>query len=278
MIPSAPRPPDTLNCRGESAFALKGRWQRNHRASNRCLQRGVGRLIDPDVREKLERADWERITLTLVRYALFKVRRLKWHTGDRESLPEGKTAEDLACEAIEKVVSGDRRWDPTTCPDLLRYLKGVVDSLVSHLVVSEEHRRVRRMPQTDEGQEVEELLTMADPTAETAEHLVSVQVDLETRVVERLAAERFVDALFDQIAGDEELEAMVDILLRGIVKPKEIAAETGMNVERVYKLREKLDRAVQRVEKRIRGDAGGQECPGMRESNHGSGKGTKDSF
>lgn len=117
--------------------------------------------------------------------------------------------------------------------------------------MSEEHRRVRRMPQTDEGQEVEELLTLADPTAETAEHLVSVQVDPETRVVERLAAERFVDALFDQIAGDEELEAMVDILLRGIVKPKEIAAETGMNVERVYKLREKLDRAVQRVEKRI---------------------------
>lgn len=203
-------------------------------------------MVDPDVCEKLERADWERITLDLVHYALFKVRRLKWRTGDRESLPEGKTAEDLAYEAIEKVLSGDRKWDPAACSDLLRYLKGVVDSLASHLVVSEEHRRVRRMPQTDEGQEVEELLRLSDPAADTAENLV----DPETQVVGRVAAEQFVDALFDEIAGDKELETMMDVLLRGIVKPKEIAAETGMNVERVYKLRERLDRAVQRVEKR----------------------------
>lgn len=208
-------------------------------------------MVDPDVQERLAGADWDRISLRLVDYALFKVRRLKWRTGDRESLPEGKTAEDLACEAIEKVLSGDRRWDPDACPDLVEYLKGVVDSLVSHLVISEEHRRVRRMPQTEEGQEVEELLKLANPGAATAKHLVTAQIDPETQTIGKMEAERFVGEIFEEIAEDKELELVMDALLRGNVKAREIAAETGIDVGRVYKLREKLDRLVRRVEKRL---------------------------
>jgi hypothetical protein len=208
-------------------------------------------LVDPDVQERLAGADWDRITLLLVDYATSKVRRLKWRTGDRESLPEGKTPEDLAYEAIEKVLSGDRKWDPAGCPDFVEYLKGVVDSLVSHLVISEEHLRVRRMPQTEEGQEVEELLTLAKPGAETAEHLVTIQIDPEAQTVGKMEAERFVGEIFEEIAGDKELDVVMDALLRGNVKPREIAADTGIDIERIYKLREKLDRAVNRVEKRL---------------------------
>lgn len=209
------------------------------------------RLVDRVVQEKLEEANWDEITLRLTAYALFKVRRLKWRTGDRESLPEGKTAEDLTYEAIEKVLSGERQWDPAACPDLLGYLRGVVDSLVSHLVISEEHRRVRRMPQTEEGQEVEELLTLAKPGAETAEHLVTIQIDPEAQTVGKMEAERFVGEIFEEIAGDKELEMVMDALLRGNVKPREIAVETGIDVERIYKLREKLDRSAKRIEGRL---------------------------
>jgi hypothetical protein len=252
VIPSALRPLDTQLPRAGSfyppVFLARGpsvkRW---------VLPEGeVRRLVEPDVQDRMAGEDWERITLLLVDYALFKVRRLKWRTGDQESLPEGKTAEDLAYEAIEKVLSGARKWDPATCPELVGYLKGVVDSLVSHLVISEEHRRVRRMPQTEEGQEVEELLTLAKPGAETAEHLVTIQIDPEAQTAGKMEAERFVGEIFEGIAGDKELEMVMDALLRGNVKPREIAAETGIDVERIYKLREKLDRTVRHVERRLR--------------------------
>lgn len=211
----------------------------------------VRRLVDADILERLEAANWEHMALALTDYALFKVRRLKWRTGDKESLPKGMTAEDLACEAIEKVWSGERQWNPTESPDLLAFLKSVVDSLVSHLVLSADHLYVQRMPETSDGREIEELLKVADPSSDTAQDIVTVQHDPECLVISRMTAERFVGALFEEIAGDGELEGMVTALMGGAVKPKEIAKEMGIEVERVYKLRERLDRAVMRVEKRL---------------------------
>ena len=211
----------------------------------------VRRLVDTDVLERLEAANWEYIALALTDYALFKVRRLKWRTGDKESLPKGMTVGDLAYNAIKEVWSGDRRWNPTESPDLLAYLKSVVDSLVNHLVNSADHLQVRRMPETSDGAELEELLKVADPGSDTARDIVTVQHDPETLAISKMTAERLVGALFEEIAGDGELEGMVTALMGGAVKPKEIAKEMGIEVERAYKLREKLNRALMRVEKRL---------------------------
>ena len=54
-------------------------------------------------------------------------------------LAGGKTPEDLAADAILKVLGGDRVWDPGRGP-LLPYLEGVVDSLISHLAASADNR------------------------------------------------------------------------------------------------------------------------------------------
>lgn len=207
-------------------------------------------LISADVREKLEAADWEKIALRLTAHALSKLRRLSWHSGDWQRLPGGAMAEDFAYEAISLAFSGDREWDTLKCPDLLAWLLGVVDSLVNHLVQSKEHRMSQPIPQTEEGQDVEELLKRADPASEIAVHLVPVQVDHGTHLAEQQAAERLIDAVLEEISDDKELEAMLDSLMDGCEKAREIAARTGMPVERVYKLREKLNRAVRRVEER----------------------------
>ena len=68
-----------------------------------------------------------------------------------ESLPAGKTPEDLVQESVEKVLSGERRWNPRKQPDLLAHLKSVVDSVVNHLAECKEHALVKRFPVTPEA-------------------------------------------------------------------------------------------------------------------------------
>ncbi|MEW6055675.1 MAG: hypothetical protein AB1540_03600 [Bdellovibrionota bacterium] len=100
-----------------------------------------------DTIQLFREADWNNITLRLVKYALFKVRRLEWKTGN--FLPKGLLPEDIALEAIRKTCEGIvaqasgkgiRNWNPEVEPELLEHLKGVVDSDVSALVRSAEHR------------------------------------------------------------------------------------------------------------------------------------------
>jgi hypothetical protein len=49
----------------------------------------------------------------------------------------------VAHAAIEKVLTGARVWDEAAQPDLAVFLESVIDSEISHLVGSWEHRHVR---------------------------------------------------------------------------------------------------------------------------------------
>src|SRR5262245_60893258 len=88
-----------------------------------------------DARRKLHDADWADIGVRLTAYAMWKARHYRWRTGQVWALAAGKTPEDIAREAIVKVLDGSRTWDPERGP-LLPYLEGIVDSLMSHLAAS----------------------------------------------------------------------------------------------------------------------------------------------
>lgn len=110
-----------------------------------------GEKLNERVLKLLSQVDWRQIALGVTDYAIIRVQRLRWKTASYKDLPQGMTPADLAYEAIKKVIGGERPWDPEQHPDLLRYLKAIVDSLVSHLVESEDHERLQRLPQTQEG-------------------------------------------------------------------------------------------------------------------------------
>jgi hypothetical protein len=95
--------------------------------------------IRHDIQRELRRIDWADVGIRLTAYATWKARNLHWRTGRADALAGGKTPEDIAAEAILKVLGGERAWDPTRGP-LLAYLEGVVDSLMSHLAASLDNR------------------------------------------------------------------------------------------------------------------------------------------
>ena len=188
--------------------------------------------------------DWENIALELTYHAVVKVKRLRWRTGSYESLPQGKTPEDLAYEAIEKVFSGDRRWNPDKNPDLLRYLKSVVDSLVSHLVESENHKRLQYFPETEDGVDLEEVLPLA------ATSLSRRPKTPEEELLAKEREERVLSEIFDAVDGDVELGALVEALMEGYTKPAEIAQAWNRDVKDVYPMVRKLKHRIEGRQRR----------------------------
>jgi RNA polymerase sigma factor (sigma-70 family) len=197
--------------------------------------------LDPETRRKLDQADWQRIVLDLASYAVSLVALRQWKTGDG-MLPKGHTPEDLAYEAIRLVFEGDRQWNPERDPDLLRYLKSVVKSLVSHLVRSKDHR-ARTSTRTEEQLEaVEQAVAEVPATSASPEQEFFGAAD-NARVA------MLVDLVHGCANGDDELELIVLELSEG-KKPREIADSLGMPIDRVYQCLQKLQRRIDAACKR----------------------------
>jgi hypothetical protein len=186
----------------------------------------------------LENADWKDIILKLTHYALQRARVYSWKSGKSDQLLGGKTPEDIAFEAIEKVLSGTRDWDPDKYPNLLTHLQWVVKSDMEHLASSMEHQATGRMPEPGEGEEGYE--TIPGPSSPTPEEelIAREKEDLE----ERLKGE-----LYAMVKGDEDLETLLLCFEEGIDKPEIIAAQTGWDVSKVYNLKRKLLRKASKL-------------------------------
>ena len=96
--------------------------------------------MDEQVLEQIRQADWTRISLRLTLHAAARVKRWRWRTGNHQDLADGLEPGDIACQAIARLLTGQRAWDPERHPDLFEYLKGVVNSLVSNLGMSKDNQ------------------------------------------------------------------------------------------------------------------------------------------
>jgi len=204
------------------------------------------------VLELLEAADWNDIILKLTHYAIWQARRYTWKSRDPSRLPEGKTPEDVAFDAIEKVWNGTRDWDPDKYPDLLVHLKWIVKSDIEHLFSSMEHRKTGRTPVLKGGEETEPsygemILGPSSPTPETASTPEEELIAQEDRRLE----EKLKDELYAAVKGDDDLELLLLCFEEGIEKSEAIASQTGWDVKKVYNLKRKLLRRAAKIGKTL---------------------------
>lgn len=171
-----------------------------------------------DRERELRAVDWADVGIRLTAYATWKARNRRWRTGRVDALAGGRTAEDLAAEAVLKVLSGERQWDPARGA-LLPYLQGVVDSLLSHLADSLDNRL--QEPWTDAHDRAADEAGDVDPT----ERLT------------RLRAALHRDA-------QAALLAILDALEAGCAaKPQALAVHLGTSVADVNNRLKRLRRA-----------------------------------
>lgn len=171
-----------------------------------------------DLVDAIETADLEDLLPKLAVYAERRMSRVGWFTSAaRES--HRMDPRELVDLAIERCLSGKRHWKKSSkCLDLESFFRGVIKSLVS--------------------------------TAKKADSRSPVELS-EEGDVDNVAGGPFtpqseIAAAIEACASDdEELMAFYVTLLDGNTKREEIATALGWNVERVSRVRIKLQRRLE---------------------------------
>ena len=200
------------------------------------------------VLELLETVDWNDIILKLTYYASMRFKRYAW----RSNLPKGNSPADIALQAIEKVWNGTRDWDPEKYPALLVHLKWIVKSDINHLFSSLELKTTGRKPviTKEDGTEVE----LEEPACEEPHSISAKALTPEDELIakqQRKYEEALLNLLQDAVRGDEDLELLMLCFDEGFDKPEAIAAETGWDIDKVYKIKKKLLRKAAKIGEKI---------------------------
>ncbi len=179
---------------------------------------------------------WTELVERLTLHASCKMLRLYWRgvLGSRGGMaPGGIEAADLAAAAIVDVLEGNRVWDPKAHPDLLNFLRSMVDSKVSHLVEGVENQKTRRLVAPDSGEE-----------AVAAYQVAGREPDPADFVANRDSAERFRASVFKALESDELAYNVFECLDAEITKPSEIAQMLGVPVTDINNAQKRLGRKV----------------------------------
>lgn len=174
---------------------------------------------------------WQRLLDRLTHYALQKYRRLSWINGEQYRSPKGQGPEDIAIEAIKRLIEGKRQYDEHKYPDILVYLRGVVDSLISHIIESPEFEKKCPMPYiiNSDGETEEIGIACKDPGPS--------KIYMQKEVVEKLKS-----ILRAKFAEDQIVLGILECMEAGIDKRSEMAEYLEVNVTEITNAQKKLQR------------------------------------
>lgn len=175
-----------------------------------------------------------KILKRLTLHADRKLARLRWRGVQGGSPPAGIQGEDVATDAITSVIEGTRAWDPKAQPDLLKYLRSVVDSMVSKLVNSVDNRKMRRLGPPGTSDESSPAYEAAGREPDPAELAAS-----------REAAEKFRGPIVEALKDDELAYQVFECLEADITKPSDIAEYLGLSVGEVNNAQKRIRRKVE---------------------------------
>jgi hypothetical protein len=177
----------------------------------------------------------DQLRLQVGRYAFSKSRRLRWRTGSTIELPGGETVFSIVSKAFEKLISGERGWNPAEQPSLQRHLESVVDSLLSHLVESADNKLLAKLPTHEAGLEEAEVREWRRRGSQTPEEIL---LQKERDELDDIAIGRLEEACSD----DPLLRSVVAAMRDGLAKPADIAEVTSHSVKDINNCFKRLDR------------------------------------
>lgn len=199
----------------------------------------------------------EFLILRLGRYANRESKRLDWRTGNSNELPDGETDDSIVSKAFERVLSGNRKWNPENDPDFAKYMMDVIDSLLSHLVNSKDNTMFG--PPPEEGSADEAAWHGASPKhgrkyERSADWMTQTAASPEEELLQKeqtAANKRAMELLHESIKNDAELVKVVEAIKEGCDKNGEIAKQTGIDIRDVEKAKKRLNRKIAGVNEQI---------------------------
>lgn len=165
-----------------------------------------------------------------------KIKRISWKN---KRIPQGKEPEDIVQEAIVDLLDGTRKWNhvktPDLLPDLLTYLKSVVDSKISNLYSTKEYKITQSIQTNKNSADINNFLNN--------HQIDGVNVNVEDTLIEKETQ----NLILETVKGDKKLEDLLLLIMEGYTKPAEIAQHMKIDVKDVYNLKKRLCRACRNV-------------------------------
>jgi RNA polymerase sigma factor (sigma-70 family) len=181
--------------------------------------------VRASVAENLQAIDnWTLFWKRTVAYTGF-VLRFKYGLTSEKGL-DGKTAEDLAEEVIEKLLTGKRNWNRQKHPDLFSQVKSSIDSHVNNFISQKR-------------------LLESSISYESADNGTNDSYD------ENELLDYSIKILKSLNASDEEI-ILFQCNVDGLLKPREIAEELGISVTEVYNIKKRLNRKLPELQNNLR--------------------------
>jgi len=95
--------------------------------------------LTPEALSKFNQTVTDEFIERLAIFALRRKRSRYWRGVWDGHLPGGKEVADIVQEALDDVLLGRRTWNPEKHPDLLDFMRSVVNSKISHLLTGSEN-------------------------------------------------------------------------------------------------------------------------------------------
>src|SRR2546428_1440584 len=160
-----------------------------------------------DLLERTPGDELEKMILELGCYALRVRNEYRWRTRDREALPKGETVKSIVSLALERVLTGERRWNPAQQPDFMKFMRDVIDSLINHLARSKDNALLTTLPEVG-GQDELSWRAESDKARPGAEWLVRSAATPEQALLDEESEERnnrAIRILLEECVADQTL-------------------------------------------------------------------------
>lgn len=193
--------------------------------------------IPDNIRRLLEEHGWGDTMPRLLKFAISRIRRLSWYGKRGGEVAISRMAQDFVMDAIAKVYAGERKWNPETCPDLLKYLIWVIHSDTNHAAQSSENKSTIERDDKDEfiKQEMEKFL-------EQMQQFIPLPGDYLLKEEQRQQDEEYLSGFIDFLDDDRPLVGIVECIMDGIEKPRDMATKLGVGVQEIYHMKKRLRR------------------------------------
>ncbi|SHJ18577.1 hypothetical protein SAMN02745165_01734 [Malonomonas rubra DSM 5091] len=206
--------------------------------------------ISDEALELLSEHSWDETIPRLAHYALWKLKKRYWLGVLGGPTPAGIEAKDIVMKSIEKVLNGKRVWDPQGQPDLFLFLKGVVDSEISHLVQGWENTHVLRDAvlsgrSADEENQTGFWETVPDPGLDAETEIIDKELERQS--------EKFFWDFYEYLEETPKLQKILESISEGNIKRAEIAKDVGIKVKEFDNLKKQLQRRLKLFQEKTSG-------------------------
>jgi hypothetical protein len=169
-------------------------------------------------------------------YAERKYKRLGWFKDGHYRSPSGQGPEDVAAEAIVRLIQGRRNYDEQKYPDLTVYLRNVVDSIVSHVIKSIDFEKRKSMPYTlTEDGKIEEI------------EIENGGDDPSMVLIKKELVEKINTLLYEKFAQDDIVLGILECMKAGIDKPSDIAEYLDIKTSDINNAQKRLRREFDKI-------------------------------